>query len=412
VEAAPPLQAEVKKEAPHRPAEPATSENPTKPSVWRAQKPAKRPSWLQVNEPRRAQSMPEPVATAPETVPAEQPAAVASFTKEEPATAEAPISKEKAPEPKPAATGLLDRLRQEFAEESGKKRESQAKKEPNRLGGFLDRFRQASTEQAKAAKDEAKPNASERPKSKGVNMAALSPNDLRSYLTKRIATSDEAPAMPPKPKIGAGAVGPVLRSLDAVLDQILDSTTGGLPRALLVAGTSPKADATQAAIGLARALVDRNEQVVLVDLAKGASAVSGPLGMPRVPGFTDLTAGRVSFGDVIRVDDDTPLQVITAGNPALRGSDPEPDCFMRVFEALTQAYGCVVLHADLAAINALMPALKFELPAMVAVLPPRGRVESEDEALFSFQALGCPIVVYEGGGKLRRVSLFNRSAAL
>lgn len=245
-------------------------------------------------------------------------------------------------------------------------------------------------------------------------MAALSPNDLRHYLTQRIAASevDEAAEISSKPKSAAAPAGPVLKSLDTVLDKVLDAATGGLPRALLVAGTSFRADATQTAIGLARALADRNEQVVLVDLAKGASAVSGPLGMPRVPGFADLSAGRANFGDVIRVDDETPLQVIAAGNPAVQGDGPEPDRFMRVFEALTQAYGCVVLHADLAAIEVLMPALKFELPIMVAVLPPRGNVESEDEALATFQALGCPVVVYEGSGRLRRSGLFSRSAAV
>ncbi|HUU67783.1 MAG TPA: hypothetical protein VMW57_10985, partial [Methyloceanibacter sp.] len=103
---------------------------------------------------------------------------------------------------------------------------------------------------------------------------------------------------------------------------------------------------------------------------------------------------------------------IAAGNPAMRGEDPEPDRFMRVFEALTQAYGCVVLHADLNAVQALMPALKFELPVMVAVMPARGGLESEDEALSTFQALGCPVVVYEGDGRPRRMGFFNRTAAL
>lgn len=245
-------------------------------------------------------------------------------------------------------------------------------------------------------------------------MAALSPNDLRHYLTQRIASPDvdEPAEIPRAPKVGGGKVEPILTSLDAVLDRVLATATGGLPRALLVAGVSPKADATQAAIGLARALVDRNEQVVLVDLAKGASAVSGPLGMPRVPGFADLAAGHASFADVIRIDEDTPLQVIPAGNPTVIGSEPEPDRFMRVFEALTQAYGCVVLHADLRAVQALMPALKFELPAMVAVLPRGGNVESEDEALSTFQSLGCPVVVYEGNGKRRRAGLFSRIAAV
>jgi len=329
-------------------------------------------------------------------------------------TAEAPPatgrpSSETQSRPLPAATGLLDRLRKEFAEdveEAGIREQSNA---PKRLGGLLDRFRRTANEQTAKWKPRASSS-----KPKGGNMAALSPNDLRHYLTQRIAASevDEPAEMSSKPKSSAVPAGPVLKSLDTVLDKVLDAATGGLPRALLVAGTSSGADATKAAIGLARALADRNEQVVLVDLAKGASAVSGPLGMPRVPGFADLSAGRANFGDVIRVDDETPLQVIAAGNPAVHGEGPEPDRFMRVFEALTQAYGCVVLHADLAAIEVLMPALKFELPIMVAVLPPRGNVESEDEALATFQALGCPVVVYEGSGRLRRSGLFSRSAAV
>jgi hypothetical protein len=134
--------------------------------------------------------------------------------------------------------------------------------------------------------------------------------------------------------------------------------------------------------------------------------------MPRAPGFADLAAGRASFADVVRIDGDTPLQVITAGSPTGRGDEHEPDRFMRVFEALTQAYGCVVLHADLAAIDALMPALKFELPAMVAVLPERGDIQREDDALALFQALGCPIVIYETNGKPRRAGLFSRAAAI
>ena len=299
------------------------------------------------------------------------------------------------PAPTFAATGLLDRLRQEFPESAPDTASGQERKR----SGFLGRFRRT------GSKEDSKPT------SKGVEMSALSPNDLRHYLTQRIASSDVGES-PPAPKAGYGKVGPVLKSLDAVLDRVLASATGGLPRALLVAGTSPKADATQTAINLARALVDRNEQVVLVDLAKGASAVSGPLGMPRVPGFTDLAAGRATFADVIRVDEETPLQVIPAGNPAVRGAEPEPDRFMRVFEALTQAYGCVVLHADLNAIEALLPALKFELPVMVAVLPARSRPDAEHEALSTFQALGCPVIVYEGNGRQRRMGLFSRTAAV
>lgn len=223
---------------------------------------------------------------------------------------------------------------------------------------------------------------------------------------------DEPIEIPAAAKARATKTGPVLRSLDAVLDRVLASSSGTVPRALLVAGISAKADATKAAIGLARALVDRDEQVVLVDLARGASAVSGPLGMPRVPGFADLSAGQASFADVIRIDDDTPLQVITAGNPTAKSLGHEPDRFMRLFEALTEAYGCVVLHADIGSVRALMPALKFELPVMVAVLPEGADLATDEGALPMFETLGCPVVVYEGSAKPRRTGLFGRIAAV
>ena len=84
----------------------------------------------------------------------------------------------------------------------------------------------------------------------------------------------------------------MLKSIDAVLNHILASGKGGAPRALLVAGASAKVDATAEAIAIARALVAKREQVVLVDLTRGPASVSGALGLPRVPGLTDLVAGR------------------------------------------------------------------------------------------------------------------------
>jgi uncharacterized protein involved in exopolysaccharide biosynthesis/Mrp family chromosome partitioning ATPase len=360
---------------------------------WQAKAP-NRPSWLRVSEPRRPRAERDTAVSSPEPEPQME--------------SDTPPADE--PAVKPAATGLLDRRGEEFAEGPEGPDHAQAPQQsdkPRRGLGFLDRLRWGGTGEADTAME---PSLS----SRGVEMSALSPNDLRNYLTQRIASSDvdEITRVPPAPKVGHGKVGPVLRSLDAVLDRVLASATGGLPRAVLVAGISSKADSPQVAIELARSLVDRNEQVVLVDLTKGAAAVCGPLGMPRVLGFADLSAGRASFADVIRVDEDTPLQVIPAGNPTVKGGEPEPDRFMRVFEALTQAYGCVVLHADLAAVQALMPALKFELPVMIAVLPRGASVEREADALSTFQTLGCPVLVYEGNGKQHRMSLFSRSAAV
>lgn len=248
----------------------------------------------------------------------------------------------------------------------------------------------------------------------------LRPNDLRHYLNQRIAAATSEPASDSvrngaasTPKGSTSKVGPVLKSLDAVLNHILASAKGGgsTPRALLVAGVSAKVDATPEAIQIARALVAKREQVVLLDLTRGASAVSGALGLPRAPGFTDLAAGRAGFDDVVRIDADTPLQVIAAGNPKVKAKGNEAESFTRVFEALTQVYDCVVFHADREAVRTLAPALKFELPVVVAVLPPGAGAKSLTQDLSDFSALGCPVLVYEQNGKEPRSGLLARVAA-
>jgi Mrp family chromosome partitioning ATPase len=250
-----------------------------------------------------------------------------------------------------------------------------------------------------------------------TNSSSVPPaNDLRHYLTQRISASDvkDEWEAPPDQRADLGEVGPVLVSVNEVIDTVLEGSTGELPRTMLVAGTSSRAQSPPAAIAIARSLSDRYEQVALVDLAKGAAVVSGQLNMPRVPGFADLAAGSVDFSEVVKIDEGSTLQVICSGNPMTNAGYYESDKFMRVFEALTQTYDCVVLHADMAAFESLMPALKFELPVVVAVLPPRETTEGECQSLSILQRLGCPIVIYGTGGKQkqRRFSLFGRKAAV
>jgi Mrp family chromosome partitioning ATPase len=246
----------------------------------------------------------------------------------------------------------------------------------------------------------------------------LRTNDLRHYLNQRLAASaaeaandsprkgDAAPAKPEGDK-----VGPVLKSLDAVLNHILAAGNGGAPRALLVAGATPKLDATAEAIAIARALAKR-EQVMLVDLTRGPASISGALGLPRAPGLTDLVAGRAGFEDVVRIDEESPLQVISAGNPKLSGEEDENERFGQLFEALTQTYDSVVLHADREAVRQLTPALKFELPIVVAVLPAGAGDSGTKADLAEFSALGCPVLVYEQTGKQPRSRFFERVAVI
>ena len=93
-----------------------------------------------------------------------------------------------------------------------------------------------------------------------------------------------------------------------MINHIVASGNGGAPRAMLVTGATAKLDATAEAIAIARALVARRDQVVLVDFTRGAVSISGALGLPRTPGLTDLVAGHAGFEDVVRIDKDSRSQ--------------------------------------------------------------------------------------------------------
>jgi Mrp family chromosome partitioning ATPase len=312
-----------------------------------------------------------------------------------------------------AAAGLLDRLRRGLSLGPSEPLAVEPQPGPE----HLQRLRRAFP--AVESEAEKRPDKAARGTPNAADMPALRANDLRHYLNQRIAAASSKAAndvvrkgAASAPKVGDDKIGPVLKSLDAVLNHILASGNGGAPRAVLVTGASAKVDATLEAIQIARALVARREKVVLVDLTRGAWAVSGPLGLPRAPGFTDLTAGRAGFDDVVRIDAGTPLQVIAAGNPTVKAKGDEAKCFTRIFEALTQVYDCVVLHADPDVVRTLARALKFELPMVVAVLPAGVAAKSLTPDLSDFAALGCPVLVYEQSGKEPRSGLLARVAAV
>jgi tyrosine-protein kinase Etk/Wzc len=307
----------------------------------------------------------------------------------------------------PSAAGFLERLRRGLA--PGETPTTA----PEPQGGWLGRIRPA-----RPAAGDSNVNGDAAPSQTAGNMPVLRTNDLRHYLNQRLAASaaeaandlpkgDKAPSKPVSHK-----VGPVLKPLDAVLNHILAAGKGGAPRTVLVAGAPAKLDATAEAIAIARALVARREQVVLVDLTRGPASISGALGLPRTPGLTDLVAGRAGFEDVVRIDDDSSLQVISAGNPKLSARDDENERFGHLFEALTKAYDSVVLHADREAVRQLTPALKFELPIMVAVLPAGASDSGTKTDLAEFSALGCPVLVYEQDGKKPRSRFFERVATV
>ncbi len=198
---------------------------------------------------------------------------------------------------------------------------------------------------------------------------------------------------------GAGKTERALTSLGTVLSHVVAAGHGGAPRALLVGSARAGADATSEAVSIARALVAGGDQVVLADLACGTISVASTLGLPPSPGLAELCAGLARFEDIVRIDAETPLQVIAAGDPKLTASPDGYERFASVFEALTQAYDGVVLHADREALLKLTSALRFELSAAIAVMDTPGGSEID---LSAFSPLGCPVLVYEQGAAERQ----------
>jgi uncharacterized protein involved in exopolysaccharide biosynthesis/Mrp family chromosome partitioning ATPase len=284
---------------------------------------------------------------------------------------------------------------------------------------FIDRLRRTHLEARSEAREPDAP--SPRPSATGVadEPRVAPPNDLRRYLQQRAAVPMPGPEKAaPRPTVPApskneiGRSAPMLASLDAVLSQVIRQHDKNPRGIVLVAATSPRTDAAGEAIEIARMLATTKQRVVLADLTRGASSVSGPLGLPRAPGFTDLVAGRAGFEDIVRVDGKTPLQVIAAGNPNAKPDGNEAEQCVRIFAALAQAYDCIVLHADPETIAKLETSLKERLSVMVAVLAAGASAKGETAALSEFAPLGCSILLFEKASAEHRTSLFGRAAAV
>jgi hypothetical protein len=179
-------------------------------------------------------------------------------------------------------------------------------------------------------------------------------------------------------------------------------TGDDVTRAVLVAPVTASIDATAEAIELARALTSHWQPVVLVDLTRGATAVSGSLGLPRRPGLTDLMAHRAGFEDVVRVDPETALQVIPAGNPTVTANGDEADSFLRIFEALTQAYPCVVLHADADNARKFERMLDGRLEMVVAVLRAGTSAKDGEQRMAALATPFCQVLGLEQTGRQPR----------
>src|SRR5262249_17446996 len=173
----------------------------------------------------------------------------------------------------------------------------------------------------------------------------------------------------PSPANGRAPTTRAIPSFDEVRDPCQLRAEKEAPRAVLVMAARPEVDASREAIAVARALLPQARLRVLVDLTRGPNAVSDELGLPRTPGFAELAAGTAGFYEIVHVVRETRVQVIPPGGLAVwPSSGTGSKRLARIFEALTQAYDGIVLHADRATALMLRPILAGRLQRIVAVL--------------------------------------------
>jgi uncharacterized protein involved in exopolysaccharide biosynthesis/Mrp family chromosome partitioning ATPase len=244
------------------------------------------------------------------------------------------------------------------------------------------------------------------------------PNDLRRYLQQRASRpKPDVNDLPPRslelrePARG-GRVAPVVKSLDALVNQIFAEHDCNKQRLVLIAAASPKTNAAPTAIALARLLAADAERAVLVDLTPASTAISGPLGLPRAPGFADLLAGSAGFEDVVCLDGKSALQVIVAGNAPAKSETKDAERIVRIFSALAQAYDLVVLYGDTESASRFQAALQGRLAMVIAVLAGAGDPTAAMTAIAELTSFGAPVFPYDKSAADTRPGIFGRTAAL
>ena len=144
----------------------------------------------------------------------------------------------------------------------------------------------------------------------------------------------DSPSVTPAnaPAAGMAAVPLGVNSLEQIARALRRAGENG--RRVTVVGT------TYAAIALARTLA-QDSNVVLVDLAFGASNLSIISTEPSAPGIAELVHGTASFGDVITSDRYSPVHLVATGNV---GDDAAALAASPMLATMIEAMGCAYDH--------------------------------------------------------------------
>ena len=231
------------------------------------------------------------------------------------------------------------------------------------------------------------------------HVAGGAANDLRSYLQRSVVLRSRALAEasrrsePIAPVPANGRAKSTLSSIDDVLAHLRSRAAPDAPRAILVMAARTEIDASQEAIRIAREQSADQRLCVLVDLTH--DAIGPKLGIRRSPGFAELAAGSAGFDEIVHVDDETPLQVIPAGQAAAK-QEAKPERLARIFEALAQVYHFMVLHADRETAFNYQPVLAGRLRTVLAVLASgEGKSRSAEQVSAELAGFACTVMLHE-----------------
>jgi uncharacterized protein involved in exopolysaccharide biosynthesis len=154
--------------------------------------------------------------------------------------------------------------------------------------------------------------------------------------TPRMDSPSVAPANAPAAGMAAVPLG--VNSLEQIARALRRAGEDG--RRVTVVGTTRNVGTTYAAIALARTLA-QDSNVVLVDLAFGASNLSIISTEPSAPGIAELVHGTASFGDVITSDRYSPVHLVATGNV---GDDAAALAASPMLATMIEAMGCAYEH--------------------------------------------------------------------
>jgi Mrp family chromosome partitioning ATPase len=111
---------------------------------------------------------------------------------------------------------------------------------------------------------------------------------------------------------------PVSQQYEELLDHVL--SCAATPAVLLFSGGAEGAGTTTAVLNLAITLAARGGRVAVVDACVAKPAIAARLGLPTMPGLSEVFAGEVSLLRALRDSGQANLTILTSGEQACRPS--------------------------------------------------------------------------------------------